>query len=779
MQKEDVLEIPQEKKKSKLMLFIIIGVIAVVLAILAILGYAYFTNENNISLTNLTNNNSAINLPDNNLPVPNATGINKITPATNKTTNQTKPKPTSGGSSSGGTITCTPDCAGKQCGDNGCQGSCGACNASDYCNATGKCVVSVSACINDTGCTSAGSFCDGAKNMLYNCTLGSDGCLDRVNGTNCASSEICDSGICKEVHAIFVDNQLTTDCLTGNYSIANRNCLGSDGIAYNTIQKAANNVSAGDTVYIRNGTYPQGFITLASGYLNSPITYKNYPNELVILDQSVNDGSCIIIGNYYGKGNYTVIDGITCRNPGISGPYSRMAIVIYGASDVTIKNCHIYKDNYEGFPGPMKNPDLYAVWGIMVRGSDALIENNYIHNLFIGIHTIDNPPLVSPDRVVVRWNHISNMYIDCEGNATCLGGTYSPNNAQGISFSKHTLNSTAEYNLVHDTGDEGITTDKTAGRHVWHDNIIYFVDNYNLGGNGQGIKTHVNMNVSDIPLDHTLIYNNIVFGNVGGIELNVYYTYGDIVVNNVVYANKGHGLWARGSLIDDLLKNHIVYDNLMLDSGQWGGGYMGIYYYTTNSTYLDYNYISDLVAKGSYYQSAIPPNNIHSLTGDPKIQDIDQLNLSLNANGTFDRPEVLLPLDSPEDYPNLFPEAFNATAHILYAQQKMKEIFSLQSDSPLIDAGKFIEGLHCPCAENNTSCKEPKFDGCREWYGSAPDIGAYEYFGGIGGSSAQPEELPSEQPSLSFASQIYKFFKGFLTGNTIKEITGYFLRIKA
>ncbi len=92
------------------------------------------------------------------------------------------------------------------------------------------------------------------------------------------------------------------------------------------------------------------------------------------------------------------------------------------------------------------------------------------------------------------------------------------------------------------------------------------------------------------------------------------------------------------------------------------------------------------------------------------------------------------------------------------------------------DAGKFIEGLHCPCAENNTSCKEPKFDGCREWYGSAPDIGAYEYFGGIGGSSAQPEELPSEQPSLSFASQIYKFFKGFLTGNTIKEITGYFLR---
>jgi len=52
-------------------------------------------------------------------------------------------------------------------------------------------------------------------------------------------------------------------------------------------------------------------------------------------------------------------------------------------------------------------------------------------------------------------------------------------------------------------------------------------------------------------------------------------------------------------------------------------------------------------------------------------------------------------------------------------------------------------------------------------------MGAYEY-GGIGGTSAQNVDTPKEVPSLS----IWAWLKGFLTGNTIKEITGYFLGIE-
>ena len=47
-------------------------------------------------------------------------------------------------------------------------------------------------CTNDTSCTFVGSFCD--NNIPYNCSLGSDGCLDRVNGSECGSGFYCSGG---------------------------------------------------------------------------------------------------------------------------------------------------------------------------------------------------------------------------------------------------------------------------------------------------------------------------------------------------------------------------------------------------------------------------------------------------------------------------------------------------------------------------------------------------------------------------------------------------------
>lgn len=54
---------------------------------------------------------------------------------------------------------------------------------------------------------------------------------------------------------IYVDGQLSSDCTNGNYSIANRNCSGSNGNGYSTIATAISAASAGDTVSIRTGTY--------------------------------------------------------------------------------------------------------------------------------------------------------------------------------------------------------------------------------------------------------------------------------------------------------------------------------------------------------------------------------------------------------------------------------------------------------------------------------------------------------------------------------------------
>ena len=61
---------------------------------------------------------------------------------------------------------------------------------------------------------------------------------------------------------IYVDNGLTSDCKKENYSVANRNCTGSDGMAYDTIQEAIDwVVNSGPMgtetiyIYVMDGTY--------------------------------------------------------------------------------------------------------------------------------------------------------------------------------------------------------------------------------------------------------------------------------------------------------------------------------------------------------------------------------------------------------------------------------------------------------------------------------------------------------------------------------------------
>ena len=70
-------------------------------------------------------------------------------------------------------LECTPDCAGKQCGPNGCSGSCGSCGVGKRCDARGRCV-----CVPQ---------CDGK-------TCGSDGCGAQCG--SCRDVETCQEGSC-------------------------------------------------------------------------------------------------------------------------------------------------------------------------------------------------------------------------------------------------------------------------------------------------------------------------------------------------------------------------------------------------------------------------------------------------------------------------------------------------------------------------------------------------------------------------------------------------------
>jgi len=48
------------------------------------------------------------------------------------------------------------------------------------------------------------------------------------------------------------------------------------------------------------------------------------------------------------------------------------------------------------------------------------------------------------------------------------------------------------------------------------------------------------------------------------------------------------------------------------------------------------------------------------------------------------------------------------------------DYFKLKQGSDLIDAGTIISGYHCTTEGDHPA------ENCKEWYGSAPDLGPYE-----------------------------------------------------
>ena len=104
---------------------------------------------------------------------------------------------------------CTPKCTNRVCGDDGCGGMCGACDANSTCSTDGKCIPKVGCGINgcqtgencancphDCGC-SGGGVCYQEQCCTKQCSdkqCGSDGCGGSCG--SCGSGQACTAGQC-------------------------------------------------------------------------------------------------------------------------------------------------------------------------------------------------------------------------------------------------------------------------------------------------------------------------------------------------------------------------------------------------------------------------------------------------------------------------------------------------------------------------------------------------------------------------------------------------------
>jgi len=140
---------------------------------------------------------------------------------------------------------CSPQCAGRECGDDGCNGQCGACGAQERCSAAGQCEACVPDCARrrcgDDGCGGScgtctdGKACDAETSQCVTTTAPDGGCVPDCDGKRCGddgcggSCGQCSSGACSNGTCACVAGggscASSSDCCSGTCTAAGTCCL--------------------------------------------------------------------------------------------------------------------------------------------------------------------------------------------------------------------------------------------------------------------------------------------------------------------------------------------------------------------------------------------------------------------------------------------------------------------------------------------------------------------------------------------------------------------------
>lgn len=322
---------------------------------------------------------------------------------------------------------------------------------------------------------------------------------------------------------------------------------------YRTIEKAASKASAGQTVYVRGGTYTQVMQTVkANGTSNDWITIRPYENEQVILDgegAGISESKSII---NISDSSYVIFQGFEVRNSTGRG------ISVYESEHIIIRDNKVHDVQTRGIGG---------------SGHYLTFEGNEVWN-------------------AVRQNESKNMN----------GGWAAGMSTWTLSDGSLSTNIIIRNNLVHDTWGEGIIA-LLADNVQIENNTVYdtysvniYVDNatnvninsnylYSTGSTynrndrsypATGINLANEQYGTSNPLHDITISNNLIIGTGRGINFwqdsnnsNYENSYQNVtIVYNVIKDTHSHALKFSEvssnfrSPSNALLQNNIIYTGL-------------------------------------------------------------------------------------------------------------------------------------------------------------------------------------------------------------------------
>jgi hypothetical protein len=300
---------------------------------------------------------------------------------------------------------------------------------------------------------------------------------------------------------------------------------GTETRPWQTIQKAADTLVAGDTVYIRAGTYHERVIPQNSGSAGQYITYAAYPGETAIID-----GTGVVVPEYSGLfdltwgQDYIRVSGLQVIHSDYYG------IVAENSSHVTIEHNYTY--------------DTYSS-GISSWGSNHIIVDG---NEVVGACTgpwQEHISISNTDTFEVRYNHIHDVIPGTEGKE---GLSVKDASSHGKVYGNHV------YNLNH----VGIYVDAEA-EHLFdvevYQNLVHDIEamGFALASEQGGLFENIRL------------YNNIAYNNLVGLWLSACciatHPFQDITIINNTFAYNGRNGWGGGIGIENTQVQNVVIRN--------------------------------------------------------------------------------------------------------------------------------------------------------------------------------------------------------------------------
>ena len=296
---------------------------------------------------------------------------------------------------------------------------------------------------------------------------------------------------------------------------------GTESSSWLTIQHAADNVSPGDTIYIRAGIYV-GWDVMTSGTKNNLITFRNYPGELPIVD-----GKNYVLGGIDIRASYIAIDGIRVQDIKGDGIHIEGTLsngTSHPITDITIRNCQIDGTSNAGIycagliMGQSIPVDEYRVFNVLIENNDITKTNNPNGgNECISLGGGTNG-------FIIRYNHVhdSDQY--------------------GIDAKFGAINGEIYGNVIHNMEKHGIYID-TNSRTI--ENVdVYNNFVYNCGANGLTLARESARTPKVPMLRNIRIFNNVFTGCRRGILAyihpndNLSGDFKDItIINNTLHDN--------------------------------------------------------------------------------------------------------------------------------------------------------------------------------------------------------------------------------------------------